>query len=114
MFKTVYFLQLVEKYSSYIFLQTTGITVLNMNIIRYVIYLFYTLIYSGLLIGTGGENNLGADTPQGISHLWGFFKSCQYAELCRGGCNWTAHVFFNKRGNNPYELSIQGYCHVGS
>ncbi|MBD2457469.1 nif11-class peptide radical SAM maturase 3 [Nostoc sp. FACHB-87] len=46
--------------------------------------------------------NLGADTPQGTAHLWGFCKSCQYAELCRGGCNWTAHVFFDKRGNNPY------------
>ncbi|HEY9767032.1 MAG TPA: SPASM domain-containing protein [Coleofasciculaceae cyanobacterium] len=46
--------------------------------------------------------NLGADTPQGTSHLWGFCKSCEFAELCRGGCSWTAHVFFNRRGNNPY------------
>jgi radical SAM protein with 4Fe4S-binding SPASM domain len=34
--------------------------------------------------------------------LWGFCKSCEYAELCRGGCTWTAHVFFGQRGNNPY------------
>ncbi|MBE9037081.1 nif11-class peptide radical SAM maturase 3 [aff. Roholtiella sp. LEGE 12411] len=46
--------------------------------------------------------NLGADTPKGTSHLWGFCKSCEFAELCRGGCSWTAHVFFDKRGNNPY------------
>jgi nif11-class peptide radical SAM maturase 3 len=46
--------------------------------------------------------NLGADTPKGTEHLWGFCKSCEFAELCRGGCSWTAHVFFNKRGNNPY------------
>ncbi|MEH1929431.1 MAG: nif11-class peptide radical SAM maturase 3 [Nostoc sp.] len=46
--------------------------------------------------------NLGADTPKGISHLWGFCKTCEFAELCRGGCSWTAHVFFDKRGNNPY------------
>jgi nif11-class peptide radical SAM maturase 3 len=46
--------------------------------------------------------NLGADTPQGTAHLWGFCKTCEFAELCRGGCSWTAHVFFNKRGNNPY------------
>jgi len=46
--------------------------------------------------------NLGADSPQGQAHLWGFCKSCQFAELCRGGCSWTAHVFFDKRGNNPY------------
>ncbi|PHM10620.1 nif11-class peptide radical SAM maturase 3 [Nostoc sp. 'Peltigera malacea cyanobiont' DB3992] len=46
--------------------------------------------------------NLGAGTPEGTNHLWGFCKTCEYAELCRGGCSWTAHVFFNKRGNNPY------------
>lgn len=46
--------------------------------------------------------NLGADTPKGTEHLWGFCKTCEFASLCRGGCSWTAHVFFNKRGNNPY------------
>ena len=46
--------------------------------------------------------NLGADTPKGTSHLWGFCKTCEFAELCRGGCSWTAHVFFDRRGNNPY------------
>ena len=46
--------------------------------------------------------NLGADTPQGTEHLWGFCKGCEFAQLCRGGCSWTAHVFFDKRGNNPY------------
>nr|AVH79556.1 radical SAM/SPASM domain-containing protein [Stigonema sp. PCC 9446] len=46
--------------------------------------------------------NLGADTPKGTEHLWGFCKTCEFAELCRGGCSWTAHVFFDKRGNNPY------------
>ena len=46
--------------------------------------------------------NLGAGTPQATDHMWGFCKSCEFAELCRGGCSWTAHVFFDKRGNNPY------------
>ncbi|MEM7552729.1 MAG: nif11-class peptide radical SAM maturase 3 [Cyanobacteria bacterium P01_A01_bin.84] len=46
--------------------------------------------------------NLGGGTPQGTKHLWGFCKTCEFAELCRGGCSWTAHVFFDKRGNNPY------------
>ncbi len=46
--------------------------------------------------------NLGADTPKGTNHLWGFCKTCEFAELCRGGCTWTAHVFFDRRGNNPY------------
>jgi nif11-class peptide radical SAM maturase 3 len=46
--------------------------------------------------------NLTAGTPQGTEHLWGFCKTCNFAELCRGGCSWTAHVFFDRRGNNPY------------
>jgi nif11-class peptide radical SAM maturase 3 len=46
--------------------------------------------------------NLTAGTPQGTNHMWGFCKTCKFAELCRGGCSWTAHVFFDRRGNNPY------------
>ena len=34
--------------------------------------------------------------------LWGECASCYYADVCRGGCSWTAHVFFGRRGNNPY------------
>jgi radical SAM protein with 4Fe4S-binding SPASM domain len=36
------------------------------------------------------------------SELWGFCGTCYYASVCRGGCSWTAHVFFGRRGNNPY------------
>ena len=46
--------------------------------------------------------NLSSGTSEGTAHLWGFCKTCEFAELCRGGCSWTAHVFFNRRGNNPY------------
>ena len=46
--------------------------------------------------------NAHQGTPDGAAHLWGFCRTCQYAELCRGGCSWTAHVFFGQRGNNPY------------
>ena len=42
--------------------------------------------------------NLGAHTD----HLWGFCAGCDYADLCRGGCTWTAHVFFGRAGNTPY------------
>jgi nif11-class peptide radical SAM maturase 3 len=35
-------------------------------------------------------------------HLWGFCKTCDFAPVCRGGCSWTSHVFFDRRGNNPY------------
>lgn len=42
--------------------------------------------------------NLDADRAA----LWGFCQGCEHAALCRGGCTWTAHVFFGRRGNNPY------------
>jgi len=42
--------------------------------------------------------NDGASTD----HLWGYCRACEHAALCRGGCSWTAHVFFGRRGNNPY------------
>lgn len=34
--------------------------------------------------------------------LWGFCRTCAYAETCMGGCSFTAHAFFGKPGNNPY------------
>jgi radical SAM protein with 4Fe4S-binding SPASM domain len=46
--------------------------------------------------------NVSQGTSEGSHHLWGFCRSCEYADLCRGGCSWTAHVFFGQRGNNPY------------
>ena len=43
------------------------------------------------------------DTDEAATkHLWGECKSCEFARVCRAGCHWTAHVFFGKRGNNPY------------
>lgn len=36
------------------------------------------------------------------AEMWGFCKDCYYAEDCQAGCSWTAHVFFGRRGNNPY------------
>jgi radical SAM protein with 4Fe4S-binding SPASM domain len=38
----------------------------------------------------------------GTGDLWGFCRSCYYAEVCRGGCTWTADSLFGRRGNNPY------------
>jgi Y-X(10)_GDL-associated radical SAM protein len=34
--------------------------------------------------------------------LWGFCASCYYADVCRGGCTWTAHSLLDRAGNNPY------------
>ena len=36
------------------------------------------------------------------SALWGFCRSCYYAEVCRAGCTWTADSLFGRPGNNPY------------
>jgi radical SAM protein with 4Fe4S-binding SPASM domain len=37
-----------------------------------------------------------------LDELWGFCKTCYYAEDCLGGCTWTAHSLLGRRGNNPY------------
>ena len=39
---------------------------------------------------------------RGTEDLWGFCKTCYYAEECKGGCSWTAHTLLGKRGNMPY------------
>ncbi len=48
------------------------------------------------------SDQLNINKSGGTEHLWGFCKTCEYAQICRGGCSWTAHTFFGKRGNNPY------------
>jgi radical SAM protein with 4Fe4S-binding SPASM domain len=37
-----------------------------------------------------------------VDDLWGFCRTCYYAEECRAGCTWTSFVFFGRAGNNPY------------
>jgi radical SAM protein with 4Fe4S-binding SPASM domain len=46
--------------------------------------------------------NAEAGTAQGADHLWGFCRSCAYADVCRGGCTQMAAVVMGRRGNNPY------------
>jgi Y-X(10)_GDL-associated radical SAM protein len=49
-----------------------------------------------------------------IDDLWGYCRSCYYAEVCRAGCTWTTHTLFGRPGNNPYchhrvlDLAAQG------
>ncbi len=45
---------------------------------------------------------LGVAREERQSELGGFCFGCYYADVCKAGCSWTAHVFFGKRGNNPY------------
>jgi len=37
-----------------------------------------------------------------VEDLWGFCRTCYYADECRAGCTWTSFVFFGRPGNNPY------------
>lgn len=37
-----------------------------------------------------------------LDDLWGFCRSCDFAEPCRGGCTFTAHALLGRPGNNPY------------
>lgn len=37
-----------------------------------------------------------------IEELWGFCKTCYFADDCRAGCAWTTHTTLGKRGNNPF------------
>jgi radical SAM protein with 4Fe4S-binding SPASM domain len=34
--------------------------------------------------------------------LWGFCRGCYYADVCKGGCSWTAHSTLGRPGNNPF------------
>jgi radical SAM protein with 4Fe4S-binding SPASM domain len=36
-----------------------------------------------------------------VDDLWGFCRTCYYADVCRAGCTWTAFSLFGRAGNNP-------------
>jgi radical SAM protein with 4Fe4S-binding SPASM domain len=46
--------------------------------------------------------------------LWGFCRTCYYADTCKGGCTWTSEALLGRPGNNPMchhralELARQG------
>lgn len=37
-----------------------------------------------------------------VDDLWGYCRTCYYAENCMSGCTWMTHSLFGKPGNNPY------------
>ena len=37
-----------------------------------------------------------------VDALWGFCRTCDFAEDCLGGCTFTAHAILGRPGNNPY------------
>lgn len=37
-----------------------------------------------------------------VEALWGFCRTCPFAETCLGGCSFTAHAVVGRPGNNPF------------
>jgi radical SAM protein with 4Fe4S-binding SPASM domain len=37
-----------------------------------------------------------------VDDLWGFCRTCYYADVCMAGCTWASHVIMGRPGNNPY------------
>ena len=37
-----------------------------------------------------------------VDDLWGYCRTCYYADVCRAGCTWTGFSLFGKPGNNPF------------
>ncbi|HEX3696508.1 MAG TPA: radical SAM protein [Polyangia bacterium] len=36
-----------------------------------------------------------------VDDLWGYCRTCYYADTCLAGCTWTSFSLFGKAGNNP-------------
>jgi len=36
-----------------------------------------------------------------VDDLWGYCRTCYYADVCRAGCTWTGFSLYGKPGNNP-------------
>ncbi len=36
-----------------------------------------------------------------VNDLWGFCRTCYYADTCRAGCTTTSHTLLGRPGNNP-------------
>lgn len=37
-----------------------------------------------------------------VDDLWGYCRTCYYADTCKAGCTWMGFTIFGKAGNNPY------------
>ena len=37
-----------------------------------------------------------------LDDLWGYCRSCYYADVCMAGCTWSSQVLLGRPGNNPY------------
>lgn len=48
------------------------------------------------------SKEIGFTRSRTSDSLWGFCKTCPFAETCLGGCTFTAHSVLGRPGNNPY------------
>ncbi|EDM79346.1 heme biosynthesis protein [Plesiocystis pacifica SIR-1] len=61
-----------------------------------------------------GSPELSYMRDRGVEELWGFCKTCYYAETCKAGCTAVSEPLLGRPGNNPYchhralELQRQG------
>jgi len=37
-----------------------------------------------------------------VDDLWGYCRTCYYADECRAGCTWTSDQLLGRPGNNPF------------
>jgi len=37
-----------------------------------------------------------------VEDLWGYCKTCYYADVCKAGCTWMSDMLLGRPGNNPY------------
>ncbi len=49
-----------------------------------------------------GAPELAVTRRRTVDDLWGWCRGCTFAEVCLGGCTFTAHSLFGRPGNNPY------------
>jgi radical SAM protein with 4Fe4S-binding SPASM domain len=57
---------------------------------------------------------LNFNRARSVDDLWGYCATCPFADVCKGGCTFTAHALFGKPGNNPYcHYRAQQLAHAG-
>lgn len=49
-----------------------------------------------------GTPELSFNRARTRDDLWGFCATCPFADVCKGGCTFTAHAIFGRPGNNPF------------
>lgn len=65
--------------------------------------------YTGGMLGRDRLADVVANSPElreirerTVDDLWGWCRSCYYADVCKAGCSWMANMLFERTGNNPY------------